>query len=125
MTIITLISNAGLFLAISSIIVIPSFVLHTKIGLEINKLENCKTLIIISMVDLLLFSLVRPDGVHIFNKIGLESWLQFFGFYITVNSRLENYCLKIAIVLIAFQIILDLIILMRLKRNEKHYSEDK
>ena len=117
-TVLTLILNAGLFFAVSLIIIVPLLILHTKIGLKINKLEKYKLLIIISMLNLFLFSLLRPDGVHSFNQIGIESLSDFFGFYVRVNQRFENYYFNISLVLIAIQLILDIILLVKSNKSE-------
>ena len=70
------------------------------------------------MLNLFLFSLIRPDGVHSFNQIVIESLSDFFGFYVSVNPKFENYYFTISLVLITTQLILDIILLVKSKKSK-------
>ena len=118
-TVLTLVLSLGLFLAVFLIIVIPVLVLHIKIGLRIDELKNHKWLIIISMLNLLLFSLIRPDGVHSFTQIGIESLFNFFGIYVRLNQEFENYYFNLSLALLTIQIALNIILLKKLNKSDK------
>ena len=71
------------------------------------------------MLNLLLFSLIRPDGVHSFTQTGIESLFDFFGIYIQLNQEFENYYFNLSLVLIAIQIALEIILIRKLNKSNK------
>lgn len=52
-----LLSNIGLGLVVFGIVILPTLILHLTNGLGLSKLENHKTTIVISGINLLLFAL--------------------------------------------------------------------
>ncbi len=103
--------NAGLFLFLSAILILPVLILHILVGKRIEKLRAYNWLIIFSILNLLLFALVRPDGVHTITDIGWTALLETLGFHTSFQKEFENYYFSAALITIILQVIIDFYLL--------------
>ena len=71
--------NVGLGLVALAIVIIPIIAFHIIVGLSLHLLEKHRILILFSITNLLLFALIRADGVHVISDNGLSSLLYLFG----------------------------------------------
>jgi hypothetical protein len=100
--------NMGLGLIALGLIILPILFLHLAIGLNLNKIENYKTAIILSATNLLTFALIRPDGVHAFTDNGMSSVLNNFGINAGYNHKHEDYFFLASLILLLVQVIMDI-----------------
>jgi hypothetical protein len=115
LSIIILPLNIGLGLIGLGIVILPILILHLAIGLGLDRIENHKTSIILSALNLLLFALIRPDGVHAITDSGLSSLLDIFGVHAGYNHKYEDYFFVASLFLLFVQVIMD----MRLRKLKK------
>src|SRR5687767_7764479 len=99
--------NFGLGLVAVGIVILLILILHLTNGLSLHKLENHRASIILSAVNMLLFALARPDGVHAITDNGLSSLLDIFGINSGYNNEYENYYFTASIILLFAQLIMD------------------
>lgn len=118
LSIVILFSNFGIGIIALSIIIIPVFILHLMLGLNLNKIARHQWLIILSACNLLTFTLIRPDGVHTTNGSGLSVFLNFFGIDAGFNSNYETHFLFGSLLLLAVQLAIELV-LRKLSNQEK------
>jgi hypothetical protein len=109
-----LILNTGLWLIVSGLIILPVIILHIIVGLRLNMFETYEKPMLISSTFLLIFALIRPDGVHSFNNSGLSSFLRLFGLSWGYSNRFEDYFFVSSIILLLLQLLIE-ITLIRLK----------
>ena len=102
--------NIGLGIIVMIWAIIPVLILHAIVGLRLNKIEQRKDLLTISSLNLLAFSLIRPDGVHAFTDNGLSSLLWIFGVDGGYNRGYENYFFWGSVVLLVGQVVIELIL---------------
>jgi len=107
--------NFGLGLIALGVVILPVLILHLANGLSLNKIDNHKTAIILSASNLLIFALMRPDGVHAFTNSGLSSILDLFGINAGYNYKNEDYFLIASLILLLLQVIFD----MRLRKLKR------
>lgn len=100
--------NIGLGLMVLGLVILPVLILHLNVGLSLNKIQNHKGAIVCSAINLLVFALVRPDGVHAFTESGLSSLLSIIGINAGYNYKHENYFFYSSLVLLLVQVIIDL-----------------
>jgi hypothetical protein len=100
--------NFGLGLIAIGLVILPILILHTAIGLNLSKLENYKNSLVFSGTNLLIFALIRPDGVHAFTDNGLSSILDLFGVYGGYNREYEDYFFFGSLSLLLIQAIADI-----------------
>jgi hypothetical protein len=108
LSIVALFTSIGIGLVALGIILLPTVILHMLNGMHLKRLGNHKKLILLSGTNLLIFALVRPDGVHVFNKNGLSALLDLIGIDAGYNSAYDNHLTIVAILLLALQIFFDL-----------------
>ncbi|MCX2745623.1 hypothetical protein OO013_17205 [Mangrovivirga sp. M17] len=111
--------NFGLGLIAMSIIIVPVLIMHVSNGLKLKKIEKYKIAIFISTFNLLIFSLIRPDGVHAINENGLSSLLDVFHINAGYKREYENYFFIFSFILLLFQLIIEL----RLRKLVKNHTE--
>ncbi len=99
--------NIGLGLIALGLVILPILILHLTIGVGLNKIPNHKTSIILSASNLLIFALIRPDGVHAFTDNGLSSLLDIFGIYAGYDRKYENGFFVASLILLLVQVIMD------------------
>lgn len=100
--------NFGLGLIGMGLFILPVLILHLIVALSLNKLHDRKALVTLSGLNLLIFALVRPDGVHSFTDNGLSALLEIFGIHGGYNSKYENYFFYTSLVLLVLQVIINL-----------------
>ena len=100
--------NFGLELITVGLVILPILILHLSVGVRLNKIENYKISIILSGANLLIFALIRPDGVHAFTDTGLSSILEIFGIYAGYDHEYEDYFFVGSLILLLFQGIMDI-----------------
>jgi hypothetical protein len=100
--------NFGLGLFAIGLVILPILVLHLTIGLRLNRIKIRTVSIILSGINLLLFSLIRPDGVHTFTDNGLSSFLDIFGIQAGYNHNYEDHFFIGSLMLLLFQAIMDI-----------------
>lgn len=103
-----LLLNVGLGLFALGIIILPVLALHFAVGLVIGRIRERRPLIIISAINLLVFALIRPDGVHTFTDTGLSSLLELVGIDLGYSDRHENLFTTLSLVLLVVQPGLDI-----------------
>jgi len=103
-----LILNAGLLLFGFGIFIFPMLILHISNGLRLSKLKDHKVSVIISVFNLFVFALLRPDGVHAMTNNGLSTLLDLVGIDAGYNSADKNLYFGAASVLFFIQVIMDL-----------------
>lgn len=108
LSIIILPLNFGLGLVAIGLVILPLLILHLAIGLTVNRLENHRISIILSALNLLIFALIRPDGVHAFTDNGLSSALDLVGINAGYNSNYENHFFIGSLILLLVQAIMDI-----------------
>jgi hypothetical protein len=108
LVIIVLPLNFGLGLIALGLLILPILILHFTIGLSLNKIQNHKGAIIFSAINLLLFALLRPDGVHALTESGLSSLLSIFGINAGYSYKHENYFFYSSLILLLIQVVMDL-----------------
>lgn len=108
LSIVVLPLNIGLVLVVFGGIILPILILHLIIGIQLHKLEKHKRTVLLSAINLLAFTLIRPDGVHVFNANGISSVLKIFGIRAGYSYEYEDYCVLISIILIIVQIFLEI-----------------
>jgi hypothetical protein len=106
LSIIILPLNFGLGLVAMGLVILPLLILHLTIGLRVNRLENNIVSIFLSAVNLLLFALIRPDGVHAITDNGLSSALDIFGINAGYNRNYENHFFIGSFILLLVQVII-------------------
>ena len=104
------------------IIILPVIVLHIIIGLGIDKIKTHKTLIFLSATTLLLFSLIRPDGVHTLNDTGLSSILDKFGIIWGDCYNYENHFVFASLTILLFQVIIEIRLMKHKKEIKRKHS---
>lgn len=102
LSIVILFLNFGIALMLFGLIILPVIVLHTVTGLRLNKIEPQKKSIIVSATTLLIFSLIRPDGVHTLHDTGLSSVLEIFGIFWGYCYNFENYFVLLSLIILLF-----------------------
>lgn len=75
-SILIIFNNFGLYLYITGFLILGALLFHIIVGTRINQLVNNKFLLTLSSINLMLFSLVRIDGVHATSGSGLSEFLQ-------------------------------------------------
>jgi hypothetical protein len=108
LSLLTLALNFGLGLFALGIIILPVLMLHLVLGLSLDKVQDHKSLIILSSFNLLAFALVRPDGVHTISDNGLSSFLELFGIYAGYDAQFENLYFLASIILLVAQLVIEL-----------------
>jgi hypothetical protein len=108
LSIITLFLNIGLGLIALGLVILPILLLHFSIGLRLTKLQNHQPAIILSALNLLTFTLLRPDGVHSLGDNGLSSLLDLVGISAGYNRDYEDYFVYSSLLLLLVQVIVDL-----------------
>ena len=117
-SILTILLNMGLFLMLTSFILLPSLVLHAYIGVKLKNIKGSNIWIILSAISLLIFSLVRIDGVHV-SENGFTALMHFLGFHIYFNdSELEEPFLVASLLTLVFQVIIDIILVKKVRDKE-------
>ena len=124
LSIIILPLNFGLVLAALAILILPILIIHLKNGIWINQLRNHKLILVVAATNLLVFALIRPDGVHDINGIGFSALLDVFSINGGYNHEYFDLYFYGSLALLAFQLIINLIIWSirvrgRLVRNAK------
>ncbi|MDW3193827.1 MAG: hypothetical protein R8G66_15755 [Cytophagales bacterium] len=119
-TVIASILNVGLLMIIIAIVVIPLIVSQIKIGLNLEYLHSQRLMLLFSSTNFLIFSLIRPDGVHGFNQTGFTALVVFFGYSNTFPIEMIDEVLLISCISLFVQIILNVVILRKLRvlKNE-------
>jgi hypothetical protein len=102
LSIIVIFLNLGLGI-IFGLLIIPILVIHYWNGSQLDKLKNHKKLIVFSALNLLVFSLVRPDGVHSFTTSRLSEVLDFFGIDDSGLDENEGYLFVASLLLLVAQ----------------------
>jgi hypothetical protein len=82
--------NVGLALIALAIFIVPILMLHTHIGLQLGRINRHRGWLYASAINLLIFALVRPDGVHVFKENGLSALLDFIGLNGGYDSNYES-----------------------------------
>lgn len=100
--------NFGLGLIAMGLFTLPVLILHFIVALSLNRLHDRKALVILSGLNLFIFALVRPDGVHSFTDNGLSALLGIFGIHGGYSYKYENYFFYTSLVLLVLQVIIDL-----------------
>ena len=100
--------NFGLGLVAIGLVIIPILFLHLTIGLKLSKIENHKISIVLSGVNLLIFALIRPEGVHAFTDSGLSSIFGIFGIRTGFSHEYEDYFFIGSLMLLLVQAIMDI-----------------
>ncbi len=95
------------------------FFLHLIIGKKLKQLKKYKWLIIISSLNLLLFALIRTDGVHVTSNIGFSVLSELLGFSGSFNRDYEYLYFYISLISLSIQLIIELI-LLKLSKNNKY-----
>jgi hypothetical protein len=108
LAIITLLLNVGIGLIATGLVILPVLMLHFIIGLSLTKLQNHKSAIILSAINLLTFALLRPDGVHSLSDNGLSSFFDLVGISAGYNRDYEDYFVYSSLLLLLVQVIVDL-----------------
>jgi hypothetical protein len=108
LSIVALLANVGIGLIALGIALVPTVILHVQNGLHLKRFGNHKKLILLSSTNLLIFALVRPDGVHSLDENGLSAVLDLFGVHSGYDSAYENHLTITALLLLALQLFLDL-----------------
>src|SRR5688572_339193 len=118
LSIIVLPLNFGLGLVVFGLVILPVIILHDIVGLNLSRIEHHKTLIILSGINLLIFALIRPDGVHTFTDNGLSSVLDIFGITAGYNRVYENYFFVGSLILLLVQLIMEIRLRKLVKVNK-------
>ena len=100
--------NFGLGLIAFGLVILPVLVLHLAIGLALGHIKKHKILVIFSAINLLVFALIRPDGVHAFTDNGLSALLEIFDVHAGYDRRYENTFFVGSATLLLVQVIIDL-----------------
>lgn len=100
--------NIGLGLIALGLMILPILILHLAIGIGLSKIQNHKASIILSASNLLIFVLIRPDGVHAFTDNGLSSFLDLFGIYAGYDHKYEGSFFVASLILMLVQVIMDI-----------------
>ena len=88
MSIFILGNSFGLFLLVSAIFIIPLIIIHFLAGTKSKNTVN--KLLVLSATNLLLFSLVRCDGVHETSDSGLSALLDIVNINFGFSSEYEK-----------------------------------
>ena len=110
--------NIGLGIVVIGLVILPVLILHFIIGLNLSKIEHHISLIILSGINLLIFALIRPDGVHTFTDNGLSSALDIFGINAGYNREYENYFFVGSLILLIAQLIMEIRLIKLVKVNK-------
>jgi len=111
MSIFILGNSFGLFLLVSAIFIIPLIIIHFLAGIKSKNTVN--KLLVLSATNLLLFSLVRCDGVHNTSDSGLSALLDIVNINFGFSSEYEKIHHFLSFVFFIFQAILDVSILQK------------
>ncbi len=111
--------NAGLGIFVFGIFILPVLVLHFVNGLRSESLNENRRTVIFSIINLLAFALIRPDGVHVTNGNGLSSLLEILGFSGGYNSYYESYYYFAALLLLIIQFILEIKLRKAIKKSSR------
>jgi hypothetical protein len=114
--IVALIASAGLFLMLSAVLVLPVLLVHLTIGFRLALLKRKVVLVLCSAINMLLFALVRPDGVHVINQSGLTELLDIIGVHFRIHSEYEGLFALLALILFVIQVVLELVLLYSTRR---------
>lgn len=114
--IVALIASAGLFLMLSAVLVLPVLLVHLTIGFRLALLKRKVVLVLCSAINMLLFALVRPDGVHVINQNGLTELLDLVGVHFRFRSEHEGLFTFLALILFVIQVVLELVLLYSSRR---------
>lgn len=118
LSIIILPLNFGLGLVAIGLVILPLLILHLAIGLAANRLKNHRISIILSSANILLFTLIRPDGVHSFTDNGLSAVLDILGVNAGYNRNYENHFFIGSLMLLLVQAIMDIRLWKIAKKNK-------
>ena len=116
LTFVLLVSNIGIGLIALAIIIVPTAVIHFTIALRLECLRENKFLVVFSALNFFIFALIRPDGIHTFNKIGIETILDVLNISWHYSDRDMTILTFISILLLIIQLIVDVILHRRAKR---------
>lgn len=108
LSVVVLFLNFGLGLMTVGLVILPVLILHAGIGFSLGRLNANKGLVAWSMLNLLVFALIRPDGVHAFNETGLGALLSLFGMHGGYSHRNEDLFFFASLALLLIQLIVDL-----------------
>ena len=103
-----LLLNFGLGLIAMRLVILPVLILHFAIGLGLDQIVDQKSAVILSAINLLLFALIRPEGVHAFTDNGLSSSLDFLGINAGYSYNYEDYFFIGGLVLLLVQAVMDI-----------------
>ena len=115
-TIIALIASTGLFLILSAIVVLPVLMFHVAVGIRLKHLTSRVSLVVCSAINMLLFALVRPDGVHVINQSGLTELLDIIGIRFKYHGEHEELFLLLTLILFIAQAVLELVLFKSSRR---------
>lgn len=107
-SVVIMLLNFGLGLIALGIVILPILILHLQNGLRLDKLQNHRTGIILSASNLLIFALIRPDGVHAFTNSGLSSILDLLGLNLGYKYKIGDYLFFPSLILLLLQVIIDI-----------------
>ena len=108
LTILILFQNVGIVLLGLGIFILPVIILHVLVVRKLEDIEHKRLLVGVSAINLLLFSLLRPEGAHAIYMTGLSSVLDLIGISGTYNSEHENFYVSSSLILLVVQVIVDL-----------------
>ncbi len=114
--IVALIASVGLFLMLSAVVVLPVLFVHLTVGFRLALLKRKVVLVLCSVINLLLFALVRPDGVHVINQSGLTELLDLVDVHFRFHSEHEGLFTFLALILFVIQVVLELVLLYSSRR---------
>lgn len=117
-SIVILILSFGLILYVGGLLFLGMFFLHSYVGINLNKMEAKEHFVLISAINILIFSLIRIDGAHVISHNGLSSLLDLVDINWGYNSAYKNLFLGFSIILLIFQLLLDLALINSIKENE-------
>ena len=100
--------NIGLGLFATGIFILPVLILHVMIGFGLDVLKDHPRLIVLSPINLLVFVLIRPDGVHTLTDSGMSAVLRIFGIHAGYSYKYEDYFFFGSLILLGIQLIIDL-----------------
>ncbi|MFD2513345.1 hypothetical protein ACFSRY_05660 [Pontibacter locisalis] len=100
--------NGGLGLLVFGIVILAALIFHVIVGLKWKYSINKNYLITLSATNLLLFALVRVDGVHAFTDSGLSALLNLIGLSGGYSRRYEELFMWTSLLLFISQVVIDI-----------------
>jgi hypothetical protein len=108
--------NGGLGLLVFGIVILAALIFHVVIGLKWKYSKNNNYLITLSATNLLLFALVRIDGVHTLTDSGLSALLDLIGLRGGYSRRYEELFMWSSLLLFISQIVIDIALYRKSKQ---------